>query len=61
MWDGVYSQLDPLGVSVLGGRVSGVGVAGVLRLLLPCPLTYAMKGFTLGGGTTQCLLIAAWY
>lgn len=34
IWDNVYSALAPLGVNVVGGRVSGVGVAG----------------FTLGGG-----------
>ncbi|KAF8182932.1 hypothetical protein BJ912DRAFT_562318 [Pholiota molesta] len=32
--DDIYAALDPLGVTVLGGRVSGIGVAG----------------FTLGGG-----------
>ncbi|CAF1545667.1 unnamed protein product [Rotaria magnacalcarata] len=34
IWDDVYRALDPYNVSVVGGRVSGVGVAG----------------FTLGGG-----------
>jgi len=34
IWDDVYTVLDPLGVNVVGGRVTGVGVAG----------------FTLGGG-----------
>ncbi|KDQ05818.1 hypothetical protein BOTBODRAFT_122239 [Botryobasidium botryosum FD-172 SS1] len=34
IWDQVYAALEPHGVTVLGGRVSGVGVAG----------------FTLGGG-----------
>ena len=34
LWDDVYAALEPLGVNVVGGRVSGVGVAG----------------FTLGGG-----------
>ena len=33
-WDNVYSTLDPLNVTVPGGRVTGVGVAG----------------FSLGGG-----------
>jgi hypothetical protein len=33
--DDIYAALDPLGVTVLGGRVSGIGIAG----------------FTLGGGT----------
>ncbi|KAI1345673.1 putative oxidoreductase [Xylaria sp. FL0043] len=28
-WDLVYGQLDPLGLSVAGGRVSGVGVGGL--------------------------------
>ncbi|TDL27762.1 FAD-binding domain-containing protein [Rickenella mellea] len=34
IWDEVYTALEPFGVSVIGGRVTGVGVAG----------------FTLGGG-----------
>ncbi|KAF9460197.1 hypothetical protein BDZ94DRAFT_1311743 [Collybia nuda] len=34
IWDDVYAALAPYGVSVLGGRVTGIGVAG----------------FTLGGG-----------
>ncbi|KAK7045244.1 FAD-binding PCMH-type domain-containing protein [Favolaschia claudopus] len=34
IWDDVYAALEPHGVNVVGGRVSGVGVAG----------------FTLGGG-----------
>ncbi|KZT71939.1 FAD-binding domain-containing protein [Daedalea quercina L-15889] len=34
VWDNVYSALEPYGVNVVGGRVSGIGVAG----------------FTLGGG-----------
>ncbi|KAI0079336.1 FAD dependent oxidoreductase [Panus rudis PR-1116 ss-1] len=34
VWDDVYSALEPHGVNVVGGRVTGVGVAG----------------FTLGGG-----------
>jgi FAD/FMN-containing dehydrogenase len=28
-WDIVYSKLDPLGLSVAGGRVAGVGVGGL--------------------------------
>lgn len=35
IWDDVYAALEPLGVNVVGGRVTGIGVAG----------------FTLGGGT----------
>ena len=35
IWDTVYSRLEEHGVNVVGGRVTGVGVAG----------------FTLGGGT----------
>jgi FAD/FMN-containing dehydrogenase len=34
VWDDVYAALEPHNVNVLGGRVTGVGVAG----------------FTLGGG-----------
>ncbi|KAF8551796.1 FAD-binding domain-containing protein [Imleria badia] len=36
IWDDVYAKLEPYGVNVAGGRISGVGVAG----------------FTLGGGYT---------
>jgi hypothetical protein len=28
-WDAVYAKLDPLGLSVAGGRIAGVGVAGL--------------------------------
>ena len=28
VWDDVYAVLDPLDVTVVGGRFSGVGVAG---------------------------------
>ena len=34
VWDDVYAALEPFGVNVVGGRVTGVGVAG----------------FSLGGG-----------
>ena len=34
IWDDVYAALEPFGVNVVGGRVTGVGVAG----------------FSLGGG-----------
>ena len=34
IWDDVYAALEPYGVNIVGGRVSGVGVAG----------------FSLGGG-----------
>jgi hypothetical protein len=45
IWDDVYQALQPYGVNVVGGRVSGVGVAG----------------FTLGGGTrhAQCMEVFA--
>jgi FAD/FMN-containing dehydrogenase len=29
-WGQVYAKLDPLGVTALGGRTSGVGVGGLL-------------------------------
>ena len=41
VWDDVYSALEPYGVNVIGGRVTGVGVAG----------------FTLGGGTYRIITI----
>lgn len=28
-WDNVYSQLDPMGLAVVGGRTAGVGVGGL--------------------------------
>ena len=37
VWDDVYAALEPLGRNVVGGRVTGVGVAG----------------FSLGGGVCQ--------
>jgi FAD/FMN-containing dehydrogenase len=40
IWDEVYGALEPYGVSVAGGRVTGVGAAG----------------FTLGGGKLGTLL-----
>jgi len=39
LWDDVYQALDGTGLNVVGGRVSGVGVAG----------------FTLGGGAWASL------
>jgi FAD/FMN-containing dehydrogenase len=39
IWDDVYKALDGTGLNVVGGRVSGVGVAG----------------FTLGGGAQSSL------
>jgi hypothetical protein len=30
VWDDVYAALDPLGANVVGGRVTGVGVAGLI-------------------------------
>jgi hypothetical protein len=41
IWDEVYAALVPLGVNVVGGRVSGVGVSGLL----------------LGGGLVFCCLM----
>ena len=29
IWDDVYAALEPYAVNVVGGRVSGIGVAGV--------------------------------
>lgn len=42
IWDDVYAALEPYGMNVAGGRVSGIGVAG----------------FTLGGGKSagSCML-----
>ena len=44
-WDRVYKALHPTGVNVVGGRVPGVGVAGL----------------ALGGGERLCLLTALAY
>ena len=40
VWDDVYASLEKYNVSVVGGRVSGIGVAG----------------FALGGGAYDALL-----
>lgn len=42
IWDDVYSALEPYSVNVVGGRVSGVGVAG----------------FILGGGKSVLLWVS---
>ena len=41
VWDDVYEGLEPHGVNVVGGRVSGIGVAG----------------FSLGGGECAIVLV----
>ncbi|KAJ4351430.1 uncharacterized protein N0V89_006772 [Didymosphaeria variabile] len=43
-WDAVYTKLDPLGRSVAGGRVAGVGVGGL----------------TLGGGISHLSTLHGW-
>ena len=43
-WDAVYAKLDPLGLSVAGGRIAGVGVGGL----------------TLGGGISYLGPRAGW-
>ena len=30
IWDDVFKQLEPYNISVVGGRISGVGVGGLL-------------------------------
>lgn len=35
-WDYLYEELDPLNLTVIGGRVAGVGVGG---LVLGCELS----------------------
>lgn len=44
IWDDVYAALEDDGVNVIGGRVSGVGVAG----------------FSLGGGVSAFLVLLFW-
>lgn len=44
-WGDVYSHLDPLGLSVVGGRVADIGVGGLtlggmFHSLLKSPSTY---------------------
>ena len=36
-WDDLYEELDPLNLTVVGGRVAGVGVGG---LVLGCKLLH---------------------
>lgn len=43
IWDDVYAALEQYGVNVVGGRVTGIGVAG----------------FTLGGGKSKSALVHA--
>lgn len=51
-WDDVYAALDPHNVTVVGGRVSGVGVAGIT--LGGGGLNYRILRLTL---TVQCRLV----
>lgn len=44
VWDDVYAALEPYNRSVVGGRVTGVGVSG----------------FTLGGGVYTSVSAAVW-
>jgi FAD/FMN-containing dehydrogenase len=44
-WDQVYKVLSPAGVNVVGGRIPGVGVAGL----------------TLGGGSVAVSLIVEYF
>ena len=30
LWDDVYNRLEPYGVTVIGGRIPGVGVGGLI-------------------------------
>ena len=41
LWDDVYAALEPFNVTALGGRISGIGVAGL----------------TLGGGKKDISLL----
>jgi len=59
IWDDVYAALEPFGVNVPGGRVSGLFprlfLAGSNQLtVLFCFQGIGMAGFTLGGGTSMC-------
>ena len=48
VWDNVYATLEPLGRMVVGGRVSGVGVAGfTLGGGMCCELAFYRKNLTL--------------
>ena len=44
IWDEVYAALDPLNVTVTGGRLSGIGVAG---LTLGCGYSYKTNQYGL--------------
>ena len=50
-WDQVYEKLEPFGVNVVGGRIPGVGVAGLTlgggeRLSSSESLIYMVSGFS---------------
>ncbi|KAI5919909.1 putative oxidoreductase [Camillea tinctor] len=56
-WDAVYGKLDPLGLSVAGGRVAGVGVGG---LTLGGGISYfgPREGFTCNQATSFEVVLA---
>jgi FAD/FMN-containing dehydrogenase len=49
-WDQVYAVLEPTGVNVVGGRIPGVGVAGLTLgggKCIPSSESYISYGFRL--------------
>ena len=66
IWDEVYAILEPAGVSVVGGRIPGVGVAGLTLGGGEClsssesSISYAFRFFILDGSIWTCVRQRRW-
>ena len=66
IWDEVYAILGPAGVSVVGGRIPGVGVAGLTLGGGEClsfsesSISYAFRLFILDESIWTCVRQRRW-
>ena len=66
IWDEVYAILGPAGVSVVGGRIPGVGVAGLTLgggeclLSSESSISYAFRFFILDESIWTCIRQCCW-
>ena len=66
IWDEVYAILGPAGVSVVGGRIPGVGVAGLTLgggeclSSLESLISYAFRFFILDESIWTCVRQRCW-
>ena len=65
IWDDVYAALEPHGVNVVGGRVTGVGVAGFTLgggtcIFMVSRILYALAAHKVYHGTLCLLLLLLW-